>query len=243
MSEPQFERMEPRAEAAASACAACQRTIPDRYFEAGGKVFCPACKDAVQASLTGGSGSVRLMKAALFGSVAAAGSAAAWYGIVKLTGYELGIVAVVVGLLVGGAVRMGAERRGGWVYQALAVLLTYVAIATSYVPMVMESLREEAAKESGRPRGDEPLASSAEAAPASEAEGAVRVEAANPVPALVFAVLFSLALPVLQVMDGGLIGVLIVGFALYEAWKVNKRQRVEFSGPFQLQRGPGTSPA
>jgi hypothetical protein len=114
-----------RAEAAASACAACQRKIPDQYFEAGGRVFCPACKDALHASLTRGSGSVRLLKAALFGSVAAAASAAAWYGIVKVTGYELGIVAVVVGLLVGGAVRMGAERRGGWAYLTLAVLLTY----------------------------------------------------------------------------------------------------------------------
>jgi hypothetical protein len=44
----------------------------------------------------------------------------------------------------------------------------------------------------------------------------------------------------MQVTDGGFIGLLIVGFALYEAWKINKRQRIDFSGPFQL---PGTRPA
>jgi hypothetical protein len=35
-SQPQFERMEPRGESVTGACAACQRTIPDVYFEAGG---------------------------------------------------------------------------------------------------------------------------------------------------------------------------------------------------------------
>jgi hypothetical protein len=230
--EPQFERMEPRAEAAASACGACQRTIPDQYFEAGGQVFCPACKAAVQASLTGGSRFVRLLKATLFGSVAAAVSAAAWYGIVKLTGYELGIVAVVVGLVVGGAVRAGAERRGGWLYQSLAVLLTYVAIATSYVPMVMDSYREQAVKEAA------PEESASEV---GESGGEVAPKEVDEVLVLVVGIVGGFVLPVAQVFDGGFIGLLIVSFALYEAWKINKRQRIDFSGPFQLQRGAGTS--
>jgi hypothetical protein len=33
-----------------------------------------------------------------------------------------------------------------------------------------------------------------------------------------------------------LIGLMIIGFALFEAWKMNKRTPVEFSGPFALTR-------
>ncbi len=234
-SEPQFEHMEPKAAAAAGACAACQRTIPDQYFEAAGKIFCPACKDAVRASLSGGSGFVRLLKAGVFGAGAAAVSAAGWYFIVKLTGYELGLVAVVVGLVVGGAVRMGAERRGGWLYQSLAVVLTYVAIATSYVPMVMDSYREQAVEEAAQEENasDEVGESQGEVAPKEVDEALV----------LVVGIVGAFVLPVAQVFDGGFIGLLIVGFALYEAWKINKRQRIDFSGPFQLQRGAGARPA
>lgn len=183
---------------------------------------------------------MRLVKAGLFGTIAAALSAAGWYGIVKLTGYELGIVAVVVGLVVVGAVRMGSEQRGGWLYQMLAVLLTYLAIATSYVPTLMESAREDA-KQVAEPASEDPVFPNA-AAPAAEAE-ANAVAEMDPTLVLVLAVVFSLAMPVLQVTEGGFIGLLIVGFALYEAWKINKRQWIEFSGPFQLQRSPGTSPA
>lgn len=204
-SEPQFERMEPRGAGAASACSACQRAIPDSYFEAAGRIFCAPCRDAALAAPSGGAGVSRLLKAVLLGTGAAAVSAAAWYGIVKLTGYELGIVAVVVGLAVGGAVRIGAERRGGWAYQTIAVVLTYLAIAASYVPMVL--------------------------APSDEA------------PPLAAAILVSLAIPVLQVTEGGIIGLLIVGFALYEAWKINKRQTLTFAGPFRLKQSAGTRPA
>jgi hypothetical protein len=200
-SEPQFERMEPLEESAPSTCASCQRAIADTYFEAAGRVFCEPCRNAVMASLEGGSGASRLVKALLFGAGAAAVSAVAWYAIVRLTGYELGIIAIAVGFAVGGAVRTGAEHRGGWAYQAIAVLLTYLAIAASYVPMVLEW----------------------------------------PVPdggaGIPLAIAVSLAIPVLQVMHGtGFIGLLIICFALYEAWKINKRQTIAFSGPFRLSR-------
>src|SRR6187431_3334576 len=114
--------MEPREGTAQTTCAACQRAIPDVYFEAAGRIFCEPCRNAVMTSLEGGSSASRLVKALLFGSGAAAVSAVVWYGITELTGYQLGIVAIAVGFAVGFAVRAGSEQRGGWAYQAIAVL-------------------------------------------------------------------------------------------------------------------------
>ena len=223
----QFERMEPREGAAETSCAACQRKISDVYFEAAGRIFCTTCRDGVLAAQAGGSGAARLAKALVFGVGAAAVSAVVWYAIVKLTGYELGIIAIAVGFAVGAAVRMGSEQRGGAAYQAIAVLLTYLAIAASYVPLVTESFRAQVAAEAAQ-------TADAETAPPAIDETAL----------LVSAVLVAVQIPVLQATEGtGIIGLLIVGFALYEAWRINKRQTIAFSGPFRLQRGAAGSPA
>ncbi len=44
-------------------------------------------------------------------------------GIAALTGYEFGLIAVLVGLAVGIAVRKGSSGRGGWRYQVLAMFV------------------------------------------------------------------------------------------------------------------------
>jgi hypothetical protein len=196
-SEPQFERMEPRSETSANSCSSCQRSIPDTYFEAAGRIFCEACRHSVMASLASGSDAWRLVKALLFGTGAAAASAVVWYAITELTGLVLGIVALAVGFAVGFAVRAGGEHRGGWAYQTIAIVLTYLAIAAYYVPALLE-------------------------------EDGVGIP---------LAITVALTIPVLQATEGtGIIGLLIVGFALYEAWRLNKRQTITWSGPFRLQR-------
>jgi len=228
----QFERMEGAAPAAAASCAACQRGIPDVYYETAGKVFCEPCKQAALVAQAGGSRVGRLFKAVALGSLAAALCSVGWYAIVKLTGYEIGLVAIVVGLVVGGAVRFGCQARGGWPYQILAVLLTYVSIGVSYVPLVMDAMRVEAEKleaaeqEARQTTGEAGEPSTPETREAAIVFGSVAV---------------ALMLPVLQVMDGGFIGLLIVGFALYEAWKINVRQGLAFSGPFRVEARAGSA--
>jgi len=208
--------------AAAVSCATCQRTIPDAYFEADGQVLCTGCKDAALASREGGSGLVRAVSALALGGLAAGVSAVAWYVIVELTGYQLGIVAVGVGILVGAAVRIGAKGRGGLLYQGLAIALTYLAIASSYVPPAVEAFRAHAQRE---------MTASMETPSAEERR---TMDAAI----VTTAVVFALTWPLMQATEGGLIGLLIVGFALYEAWKLNRRDQFAVQGPFRVAAAP-----
>jgi hypothetical protein len=67
--------------------------------------------------------------------------AAAYWGVLRLTGYEIGLLAIGVGLLVGFAVRLGSQAWGGLGFQALAMLLTYLAIVATYGPTVANELR------------------------------------------------------------------------------------------------------
>ena len=90
----------------------------------------------------GGSRLGRAFKALLLGSIAAAVGAVIYYAITQITGLNLALVAVVVGLMVGGAVKAGSGHRGGRFYQLLAVLLTYTAIAAMYLPATVELMSE-----------------------------------------------------------------------------------------------------
>jgi hypothetical protein len=67
----------------------------------------------------------------LAGIVAAVLATAMWYAVVVVSHYQLGIVAIVVGFLVGQAVVLGAGRRGSVVLVGTSVVLTLLALVIS----------------------------------------------------------------------------------------------------------------
>ena len=175
----------------------------------------------------------------------------------KITGYEVGLVSILVGYLVGKAVFFGAGHRGGWSYQLLAVVLTYLAIVSTYLPFVFEEIgRYEGAQAAVEQSGsasvdsfnrDVPLLSAAsqDSAPDfpeteiddefSTAEGSIEgigwVESAL---ALLLLTGLIVAMPFLAGMDN-IIGLLIIGFGLYQAWSLNRKTVLLINGPFQIK--------
>jgi hypothetical protein len=185
---------------AAPACGSCGQPIATTYHEINGAVICPGCRAALESQASAGSASGRFATAAAYGLGAAAVGAGLYYAVVALTGYEIGLIAIAVGWLVGRAVQLGSRSRGGWAYQGLAVVLTYLAIVTTYVPYILESVDQGA------------LAGTA---------GSLVV--------LVVAV----AAPFLAGPEN-ILGLLIIGFALYQAWRMNARAPLVFTGPYAL---------
>ena len=94
----------------------------------------------------------RFLKATVFGTAAGAAGAFLYYAVLWLTGYQFGLVAIIVGLLVGGGVRAGCGGRGGWLYQALAIFLTYCAIVVTFVPGIIQAVRNRRASRPSTPR-------------------------------------------------------------------------------------------
>src|SRR5690242_20724155 len=90
----QFDTAELGAEAA-RVCSRCKRPIVDQYFESVGNIVCQRCADLLGAGAVGG-GSFR--RALLYGVGASLLGTIVWYGFTKLTGSELGIIAIAVGL-------------------------------------------------------------------------------------------------------------------------------------------------
>jgi hypothetical protein len=200
----QFDRAESGEEGSApAACTRCKSPLQGSYYEANGAIVCPACRAALELEWSRGSGTGRFARALLFGVVAAAAGSGLYYAILKLTGYEFGLVAIVVGLLVGVAVKKGSNGHGGWKYQALAMFLTYTSIVSSYVPLIV--------REIGEPN-------------VLTTAGVLAM-----IPLLY-------ALPFLAGFQN-VLGLVIIGIGLYEAWKLNKPESLSVSGPYQVGSG------
>jgi hypothetical protein len=191
---------EPAAGAGAPNCARCQAAIADAYYEVNGHVVCAGCKAALEQSATA-SGASRFLRATAFGLGGAIAGAGVYYAILAVTGYEIGLVAIAVGWLVGRGVHKGSGGRGGWGYQALAIALTYLAIVSTYIPFIVEAMSADEVK-------------------------------ANALTLLGLAV----AAPFLAGFEN-VIGLLIIGFALYQAWQMNRQAPMTINGPYAVGRG------
>jgi len=253
----QFDRAE-FANRPAKKCTACKGGIQDAYFTINGAVICGNCCQTVQAQPAAGSGMRRFIKAAIFGSIAAALGCGIYLAVLWGTGYEVGIIAILVGWMVGKAVNNGSGKRGGRVYQCLAVFLTYTAIASSYLPLIVSEMmklhdKEKAATAKAGDTKAVPAKTVAAPAPAGkEASTAVAVpntdtenaeEAGTPAPArlgvlgflfaLFVLLLFAFALPFLAGFQN-IVGLIIIGIGLYEAWVMNRRVVLDIKGPFPI---------
>ena len=231
----QFQRAEYSGPSAGSTCVLCKRPIEQSYYEVNGRVMCEPCQGRLQAHQSGGSGAARFVRALLFGGGAALLGAIIHFAIAALTGYEFGLIAVLVGFMVGYAVRAGAQGRGGWVYQTLAVLLTYTAIVTTYIPTIFKDMKAYATSS-----GQTATSSATPSNPSSDAAASSPRKAPHPLKMLIaFAFLFAIAcaVPFLAGIKN-ILGLIIIGFGLYQAWKLNKRMRFQISGPFSLATRP-----
>ncbi len=129
-------------------CAVCERELIDTYHLANEAMICSECRMQLENEQEPeGSGMGRFSKALTFGVIGGAIGAGIYFAILKFTGYEVGLVAIVVGFLVGGGVRMGSLGRGGWLYQLLAIGITYGAIVSTYVPFIVEGIDDTVAQD------------------------------------------------------------------------------------------------
>ncbi len=198
-------------------CANCKGTASPEYYELGTKVFCTTCRGLLEGSLEKLRTAGNLPKAFLYGLGAAVLGSLIFYAVSAITGYQIGLIAVLVGWLVGKAVRKGSGSLGGRRYQIIAVILTYLSVASAHVPDITKVFYAQAAK-------------AEQQSPVAQASPVVHIGYVR-FYALVFGL--ALALPFLA-LPRGILGLVIIGIALWEAWKFTRAVQVEFRGPFSV---------
>lgn len=149
---------------------------------------------------------------------------------------QLALVTIGIAFLIAKVVRKAAAGVGGRRFQVLAVVLTYLAACMGYAPSLIKSVKNSL---------DEHAHSAAASSNTSSTEGAGSLPTAAPEPAakvdgfavvkffgLMFGIL--LAAPFLEFTEAP-IGLLIVAFGLWEAWKLSRGVPLTVDGPYRVR--------
>lgn len=234
-------------------CQSCGAAIRTNYFSLGEASICGLCRANFEESVEQSRSWPTFFKASLFGLAASIVGAIIYYGVIAITNFEIGLVAILIGYMVGFAIRKGALGFGGRRYQFLALALTYLAVSLAYVPLAFQAVGDE------EKPGDTTVVHAKPAIPGPEPDATAEITATRipltdePEPAKpltvsgffkalgALAVVF-LGLPVIAIiysMPQGLISALIIGFGLRQAWRMTAEIPLEVTGPYRVS--PPTS--
>jgi hypothetical protein len=119
------------------ACKCCQHPISDQFFLAHDHPYCPTCKVSVFDQQLGCAGYLPSLG---LGFLAAILGAALDFSVTVATDTQYGLIALIMGGLIGWGVRKGSRGRGGRVFQVMAVGLTYLAISVSLASLVVKEV-------------------------------------------------------------------------------------------------------
>lgn len=186
----QFDKAETAGEPLLS-CAVCKTPITGEYYQANGQTICARCREQVARIGVAELNPARFVKATGAGIAAGVVGFIIYYSVLMLTGWNIGLIAIVVGWLVGAAVRWGSEGSGGQAYQILAAAITYVAACSTYLPGILRYSQMD----------------------------------------IVSAFFLAMRAPWIE-GPSNIIGWLILGFAVYQAWIMNRKVDLTISGPF-----------
>lgn len=220
---PQFATAEYAANAPALKCAACKGPIGGSYFQVKGAPICPACTEKIRAQIPRDTHAA-FMRALLLGIAGALVGLALYVTFALSTGLVIGWASVAVGYIVGKAMHLGSRGVGGRRYQIMAVLLTYLAVSMSAVPIAIEQSRQHQAH-----------GQSAEAA----AQPRARMSYGKAMATLAWV---GIASPILELQDpvNGLLGLIILFVGLRFAWQFTASRWAKISGPYDAAAAGAT---
>jgi hypothetical protein len=232
MAEPEGSLQFNRAEyadpsAAGPKCANCKEPIAQEYWKLGQQIFCGRCRAGIEDVFAKSKSAASFGKAVLWGGGVAVACGIGYAVVAGALHMHLALITIGIAYVVAKVIRKASRGVGGRRYQLLAVALTYFASTMGYVPSVIggisgHSKKTASAADSPEKVNDE--APAAEKAPLGP--GAVVVAA-------VVVVVISLAAPFLEITDSPL-GLLIVLFGLWEAWKLSRGVTLNIEGPLRV---------
>src|SRR3954468_5752664 len=126
-------------------CAACQTSIPTEYFDLGGRAVCDRCRQRLELAAETPRGALPLLAAGACGLGAGIVGAIIYYSVIAIAHVEIGLVAILIGYMVGYAVRRGAGGRGGLRVQILAIALPSASVGLAYAPFELKAVRDRQA--------------------------------------------------------------------------------------------------
>ncbi|HEX3849131.1 MAG TPA: hypothetical protein VHV81_17250 [Steroidobacteraceae bacterium] len=200
-------------DSASKPCAACRNAITGSYYQIDASKVCPECAKKIQQQLPKDSHAA-FVRAVIYGIGGALAGFALYVAFALITGLVIGWVSLAVGFIVGKAMSRGSGGVGGRRYQMAAVLLTYLAVSMSAVPIAVHQWGQQHQAQAGD----------------AAAPHAARMNLAEAIGVLA---LLGVASPFLELKDPvhGIIGLVILFVGIRFAWRFTAGRTVTVSGP------------
>ncbi|MGD0493218.1 MAG: hypothetical protein ABSC32_16905 [Steroidobacteraceae bacterium] len=213
---PQFTTAEYAGKPDETTCKACRQAIGGAHYRINGAKICSNCAQRINDQIPKDSHPV-FVRGVLFGVGGAVLGLAIYVGFALATGLISGFISLAVGYLVGKAIVMGSGGLGGRRYQIAAVLLTYIAVSLSAVPIALSQHLKQRSAQAHMQVTDS--------------------TSASPKPGLAKAIgmwaLIGLTSPFLALSNPtqGLIGLVILFVGIRIAWRMTAGKQVIILGP------------
>jgi hypothetical protein len=231
---PQFATAEYSGKAGETKCKACGNPISGPYYQVNGAKICSNCAQEIKDKIPKDSHAA-FGRGVFFGIGGAILGLGIYVGFALATGLIAGLISLAVGFIVGKAIVMGSGGVGGRRYQVAAVLLTYIAVSLSAVPIaVSQHMKQRSAQAQAQAS-----ASSANSLTANDSHSnPPKMSAAKAVGTLAFIGLVSPFLALSNPMQG-IIGLVILFVGVRIAWRITAARQVSILGP--ISDAPATT--
>ena len=179
-------------------------------------------------------------KALAFGLGAAIAGSIIYYAVIALLDLEIGIVAILIGYMVGYAVRKASRGFGARRYQVLAAVLTYFAVGLAYMPLALKGAWDKptAAKSDSSAVASRDSATTVNSTIAkTDSVPTAKDPSGNLLLGIATILYLAFALPILIIvgsMPSGLLSAAIIGFGIMQAWKMTAELNLAFAGPLKV---------
>jgi hypothetical protein len=227
-------------------CVFCHRGIEGEYFRVNGYMACATC--AQQAERLVPPHSHKAFSRALLFGIGAAVVGCIGYALFEiLTGIMMGWIALLVGMLVGRAMKAGSRGLGGRRYQITAALLTYAAVAVAFVPVALHEAgvtRSAHAAAVQQAQAEHPYPGDSDAP--SQSAGNQHAPGFGGFFVAILALLgLGLVSPLLAFtgsIPSALLNLFIIFIGVQMAWKQMASPRALVEGPFSTPQPSGHTP-
>jgi hypothetical protein len=237
-SELSFERAEYTSGDSASApCANCRQPLREQYWKWQSQLVCDGCRGKVAETLARSQSGAAFRKALLVGGGTALACGVAYAVFVGVTKVQFALATIGIAFAIARVVRKASGGISGRRFQVLAVALTYVASSMGYLPGIIQGIRETPAKHAASQAETPSSPSEPNAAPAPGEKHKASLLDLFMALGMLFGIM--LAAPFLEITEAP-IGVLIVAFGLWEAWKLPRGIPIRIEGPYRV--APSTGP-
>jgi hypothetical protein len=118
-------------------CALCKTPLTESYYAAGTAIVCRPCGTIISAGAPREGRFGRVLRAIGWGTLYGIAGTILYSAIIAFANYQLALLTILIGWLVGVGVKKGSGGSGGLGYQVLAVFLTYALCSLAFVPALV----------------------------------------------------------------------------------------------------------